>query len=111
MSAVAVPARPATRFHALAAQLATRADQAQAQGLLILSCGLRGFAAMARDLAKPDELDRWDVADPAAIVPPALLAPDGRYSCDGCEGLVERAALVTFPQGFYCSECAQEQQP
>lgn len=47
-------ARPANRFHALAGQLATRADQAQAQGLLILSCGLRGFAAMARDLASDD---------------------------------------------------------
>lgn len=47
--------RPANRFHALAGQLANRADRAQAQGLLILSCGLRGFAAMARDLAS-DEL-------------------------------------------------------
>lgn len=74
-----------------------------------LAHALGGYARLAADLAAYAQDDRWDVANPDATVPAALLAPDGRYSCDGCEGLVERAALVTFPHGFYCSECASRQ--
>jgi hypothetical protein len=97
------------------AQLSRRFDNqaalARSLGRPLAARTLQGYANLAADLAKPDNLERWNVADPKAIVPAALLAPDGRYSCDGCEGLVERAALTTFPHGFFCAECAQEQAP
>jgi hypothetical protein len=52
---------------------------------------------------------RFNVADPTASVPAALLAPDGRYSCDRCDGLCERADLTELPEGFICPECIVEQ--
>jgi hypothetical protein len=51
---------------------------------------------------------RYNVADPNAFVPPELLAPDGRYSCDRCDFLCERAELVELPEGFICPECIAE---
>lgn len=53
-----------------------------------------------------DRFGRFEVANPAANVPAMLLAPDGRYGCDGCEGLTERAALVACAAGYYCADCA-----
>ena len=38
----------------------------------------------------------------------ALLAPDGRYACDRCEGLCERVELVERPDGFICPDCASD---
>ncbi|MCG2605013.1 MAG: hypothetical protein KBO60_18290 [Achromobacter sp.] len=99
--------RTANAFDQLAARLASRADQAQARGMAVLSHGLRGYAHLARDLATPVSLERWNVADPAADVPAALLTPDGRYSCDGCEAATERVDLVERPEGFLCPDCAQ----
>ena len=52
---------------------------------------------------------RWNVADPGAYVPAALLAPDGRYSCDRCDFLCERSQLVERPDGFICPECVVEE--
>lgn len=49
---------------------------------------------------------RLDVADPSVAVPAALLAPDGRYSCDRCDALSERAELTELPEGFVCRDCA-----
>jgi hypothetical protein len=48
---------------------------------------------------------RYNIADPSAFVPPELLATDGRYSCDRCDFLCERAALVELPDGFICPDC------
>jgi hypothetical protein len=53
-----------------------------------------------------DLFDRYDVANPSAAVPAALLSPDGRYSCDGCEALTERGALAACQAGYFCSGCA-----
>lgn len=53
-----------------------------------------------------DAFDRFDVASPAALVPDALLSPDGRYACDACDGLTDRAALVADVAGYYCPDCA-----
>lgn len=58
-----------------------------------------------------DLFDRYDVANPSAAVPAALLSPDGRYSCDGCEALTERAALVACQAGYYCAACAPPSAP
>lgn len=55
-------------------------------------------------------MTRFNVADPTVFVPAALLAPDGRYSCDRCDFLCERALLVELPDGFICPDCAAEQQ-
>lgn len=100
------PARPANTFDQLAGRLAAQADKALALGRPVVAHGLRGFAAIARDLAQPDLPDRWNVADPSADVPSALLTPDGRYCCDRCEACTERADLVERPEGFLCPECA-----
>ena len=100
------PSRPANVFDHLANRLTANADQAQARGMAVLSRGLRGYAHLARDLATPDTLPSWNVADPAADVPAALLTPDGRYCCDRCEAATERADLVERPEGFLCPECA-----
>lgn len=62
----------------------------------------------AADLLPLDSFGRFAVADPAALVPPMLLAPDGRYSCDGCDALIERAELVANAAGYYCADCANE---
>lgn len=51
---------------------------------------------------------RYNVADPAVLVPAALLAPDGRYACDRCEFLCERGELVELPEGFICPDCVAE---
>lgn len=51
---------------------------------------------------------RFNVADPNAIVPAALLAPDGRYACDRCDFLCERRELVEIPEGFICPTCVAE---
>jgi hypothetical protein len=51
---------------------------------------------------------RYNVVDPSAYVPPELLAPDGRYSCDRCDFLCERATLVELPEGFVCPDCIAE---
>jgi hypothetical protein len=51
---------------------------------------------------------RFNVADPDAYVPAALLAPDGRYACDRCDFLCERQALTGLPEGFVCSDCIAE---
>lgn len=53
-----------------------------------------------------DAFERFDVASPDALVPEALLSPDGRYSCDTCEGLTDRADLVADAAGYHCSACA-----
>lgn len=58
-----------------------------------------------------DLFDRYDVANPSAAVPAALLSPDGRYSCDGCEALTERGALVACQAGYYCAACAPPSAP
>lgn len=55
-----------------------------------------------------DRFGRFDVADPSTLVPPMLLGPDGRYSCDGCEGLTERDELQAGPLGYFCPDCAPE---
>lgn len=55
-----------------------------------------------------DRFGRFDVANPAAIVPAGLLAPDGRYACDGCEGLTDRGALVPSLAGYHCPQCAPD---
>jgi hypothetical protein len=103
---------PATNpFAQLSQRFGIQAALARSLGRPVAARTLQGYADLAADLAKPDELERWDVANPDAIVPAALLSPDGRYSCDGCEGLVDRAALLSRPHGFFCSECAQEQAP
>lgn len=52
---------------------------------------------------------RWNVADPEAYVPAALLAPDGRYSCDRCDFLCERPRLVERLDGFICPDCVAEE--
>jgi hypothetical protein len=52
---------------------------------------------------------QFNVADPDAWVPSALLAPDGRYSCDHCEGLCERSNLTERPDGFLCPVCVAEE--
>lgn len=52
---------------------------------------------------------RFNVADPTVEVTAALLAPDGRYSCDRCDALSERADLTELPEGFVCRDCAAEQ--
>ena len=49
----------------------------------------------------------FNVADPNAYVPTELLAPDGRYCCDRCEGLAIRAELIEVPEGFICPVCAR----
>lgn len=92
----------AARFHHQAAKAATI-------GSPTLSVTLHGFGRLAAALAEAGSEDRWDVADPGAAVPAALLAPDGRYACDGCEGLVERAELSPLAHGFFCAHCALEQ--
>jgi hypothetical protein len=51
---------------------------------------------------------RFNVADPDAYVPAALLAPDGRYACDRCDFLCERQALTELPEGFVCPDCIAE---
>lgn len=51
---------------------------------------------------------RWNVTDPKAWVPAALLAPDGRYSCDRCDSVVERHVLTELPEGFVCPDCLTE---
>lgn len=53
-----------------------------------------------------DSFERFDVASPAALVPAALLSPDGRYSCDGCDALTERGDLVASAVGYHCPDCA-----
>lgn len=53
-----------------------------------------------------DAFERFDVASPAALVPAALLSPDGRYSCDGCEAVTERGDLVASAAGYHCPDCA-----
>ena len=50
-------------------------------------------------------MELYNVADPSAWVPPMLLSPDGRYSCDLCEALTDRADLVRVPAGFVCPDC------
>lgn len=52
---------------------------------------------------------RFNVADPDAYVPVELLVPDGRYSCDRCEGLAIRAELIELPEGFICPVCAGDE--
>lgn len=52
--------------------------------------------------------DRFNVADQDAYVPAALLAPDGRYSCDRCDFLCVRQELTMLPEGFVCPECIAE---
>lgn len=51
---------------------------------------------------------RLNVADPSVVVPAALLAPDGRYSCDRCDALCERTSLSELPEGFVCPDCADD---
>ena len=51
---------------------------------------------------------RLNVADLSVAMPAALLAPDGRYSCDRCDGLCERADLTELPEGFICPDCISE---
>ncbi len=75
----------------------------------VLAHTLRGYAHLAAHLALVASPGRWNFADPHAEVPAALLAPDGRYSCDGCEALIQRADLTTLPHGFFCVDCGQEQ--
>lgn len=58
-----------------------------------------------------DEFQRFAVANPAALVPAVLLSADGRYPCDGCEGMTDRAALVAGPAGYYCADCAPDHCP
>ena len=55
-----------------------------------------------------DLIGRFDVADPDAYVPAALLAPSGRYSCDRCDGLAIRSELIELPEGFICPVCARD---
>ena len=55
-----------------------------------------------------DRFGRYDVANQSANVPAMLLAPDGRYPCDGCEGLTDRGALAASVAGYYCPDCAPE---
>lgn len=52
-----------------------------------------------------DAFGRYDVANPAAPVPAALLAPDGRYACDACDALTDRAHLVPLASGYFCQDC------
>ena len=101
-----LPARPANSFNQLAGRLAAQADKAATLGRPLVARTLQGYAAMARDLATPDLPERWNVADPAADVPAALLTPCGRYCCDRCEAATERADLVERVDGFLCPECA-----
>lgn len=101
------PARPANTFEQLAGRFAAQADKALSQGRPLVARTLEGYARLARDLATPDTDARWNVADPTADVPPALLLPDGRYSCDGCEAATERADLVERDAGFLCPDCVQ----
>lgn len=56
-----------------------------------------------------DAFGRYDVANPAAPVPPALLAPDGRYACDACDALTDRADLAAHAAGYFCPACEAEQ--
>lgn len=100
------PARPANSFSQLAGRFAAQADKAVALGRPLVARTLQGYAHLARDLATPDSLERWNVADPAADVPAALLTPCGRYCCDRCEAATVRADLVERPEGFLCPECA-----
>jgi hypothetical protein len=51
----------------------------------------------------------FDIKGPLENIPPAMLAPDGRYSCDRCDFLCERSLLVERPDGFICPECILEE--
>lgn len=53
-----------------------------------------------------DHFGRFDVSSPAAAVPALLLTPDGRYCCDGCDAVTDRAALTATAPGYYCLDCA-----
>lgn len=65
-----------------------------------------GVAVVETPAFDTDRFGRYAVADPAARVPAALLTPDGRYSCDGCEAATERASLTALATGYYCPDCA-----
>lgn len=56
------------------------------------------------------QMQRFNIADLNAFVPATLLSTDGRYACDRCDALCERAELVERPDGFICPDCAAEQQ-
>lgn len=66
-----------------------------------------GVAVVETPAFDTDRFGRYAVADPAANVPAALLTPDGRYSCDGCETVTERANLTARADGYMCPDCAQ----
>jgi len=54
-------------------------------------------------------MKRIDIKGPIEKIPPALLAPDGRYSCDRCDFLCERPHLVERPDGYICPDCVAEE--
>ena len=104
-----VPPAPIAGLPGIAARFHHQAAKAAILDCPALGVTLRGFARLAAALVTTDEPTRWDAADPGAAVPAALLSPDGRYSCDACESLVERADLTPMPHGFFCPHCAVEQ--